>query len=430
MNLFLIVSSLFGLYSQIPLVLGEVIIPNLFGLISGVALISANLKQIRKSELRAIFFILFIPCISILFSPNFLDFLPNRLLALAQMFVSIVAGYGLYLGLSTLSWHSANKIFKFFYMFIFIGVILETATPFQTIIKDFAFFIWGNSSDNQINRDLIIAGFVRPTFLTSEPSHLSKGIIVFLISAMILDPSPRKVLWVAILLVAGLAIIRSPTIIVGIPMIFVVFWFAHRNLSENLERRKKNIQMALLIILIGIPIIISIFFILEMRINEVRNGSDYSATIRLFTSINIGLESALLHPIAGVGIGGFDASKDLIIDILIDGGVPMPIAIEGWDKTLNNGIGTHILYYGFVLLPFYIFAFSYLLNLLSERNGIMVFLLMLCICFVTGSIYSPGFIIYYFIFSAASRISFQNILMKHRSAQNSDPILNPQYLKL
>jgi len=429
-NLFLIVSSLFGLYSQIPLVLGEVIIPNLFGLISGVALISANLKQIRKSELRAIFFILFIPCISILFSPNFLDFLPNRLLALAQMFVSIVAGYGLYLGLSTLSWHSANKIFKFFYMFIFIGVILETATPFQTIIKDFAFFIWGNSSDNQINRDLIIAGFVRPTFLTSEPSHLSKGIIVFLISAMILDPSPRKVLWVAILLVAGLAIIRSPTIIVGIPMIFVVFWFAHRNLSENLERRKKNIQMALLIILIGIPIIISIFFILEMRINEVRNGSDYSATIRLFTSINIGLESALLHPIAGVGIGGFDASKDLIIDILIDGGVPMPIAIEGWDKTLNNGIGTHILYYGFVLLPFYIFAFSYLLNLLSERNGIMVFLLMLCICFVTGSIYSPGFIIYYFIFSAASRISFQNILMKHRSAQNSDPILNPQYLKL
>ena len=211
---------------------------------------------------------------------------------------------------------------------------------------------------------------------------------------------------------------------------FVVFWFAHRNLSENLERRKKNIQMALLIILIGIPIIISIFFILEMRINEVRNGSDYSATIRLFTSINIGLESALLHPIAGVGIGGFDASKDLIIDILIDGGVPMPIAIEGWDKTLNNGIGTHILYYGFVLLPFYIFAFSYLLNLLSERNGIMVFLLMLCICFVTGSIYSPGFIIYYFIFSAASRISFQNILMKHRSAQNSDPILNPQYLKL
>ena len=430
MNLFLIVSSLFGLYSQIPLVLGEVKIPNLFGLISGVALISANLKQIRKSELRAIFFILFIPCISILFSPNFLDFLPNRLLALAQMFVSIVAGYGLYLGLSTLSWHSANKIFKFFYMFIFIGVILETATPFQTIIKDFAFFIWGNSSDNQINRDLIIAGFVRPTFLTSEPSHLSKGIIVFLISAMILDPSPRKVLWVAILLVAGLAIIRSPTIIVGIPMIFVVFWFAHRNLSENLERRKKNIQMALLIILIGIPIIISIFFILEMRINEVRNGSDYSATIRLFTSINIGLESALLHPIAGVGIGGFDASKDLIIDILIDGGVPMPIAIEGWDKTLNNGIGTHILYYGFVLLPFYIFAFSYLLNLLSERNGIMVFLLMLCICFVTGSIYSPGFIIYYFIFSAASRISFQNILMKHRSAQNSDPILNPQYLKL
>ncbi len=411
MRSFLVLCSLFGLYSQIPLYLGVVQIPNILGLASGAILLGLNVNQVQIPHIKSIFMLLTVAFVSILFAPQFYDFLPARTLALAQLFASIVAGYGLFLEFHKAPARRAAKIFLSFCIIILVGSLLEVASPLRGAITAVTAYLWEYDFSNQLIRDLKIAGFARPTFLTSEPSHVAKGIVLFAIAFMILNPAGRTAFWTGMILVAGIAIIRSPSIAVGIPMIFIVYWYAHRKYLGSLERGKRSRQAIFLLILIGAPAATGALILLTERINEVLSGSDYSTTVRLLAATRIGLEAAFRDPVTGVGLGGYEAAEALIIGILLESGVPYLEASTNWRLLINNGIGAHLLYFGFLMLPFYIFNFYRLLEHLSAGNGAMLFLLTLCLCFVEGSIYSPRFVVYYFILAAASHISFRTKIL-------------------
>jgi hypothetical protein len=413
----LVIFSLLGLYSQIPLSLGGVQVPNVLGLISGAALLGINAKQVEVEHVKRICSILVIAFFSIILAPQFNEFFSSRLLALVQMTISMISGYGLFLELRKAHTERAAKLFISFCIIIIVGSLLEVVSPLRGIITAFTVYIWDYDFLNQSIRDLNIAGFVRPTFFTSEPSHVAKGIVIFAIALLILNPTAKAAFWTGAILVIGIAITRSPSVAVGIPMIFIVYWYAHRKYLGGLERGKRARQAIALLILIGTPMAAGSLILLTERIDQVVSGTDYSVSLRLLASTRIGLEAALRYPIGGVGLGGYQAVEALIIGIAIESGVPYYEAHLYWPLLINNGIGAHFLYFGFVLLAFYVFSFYRLLDSLSTGNGAMLFFIVVCLCFFEGSIYSPRFVIYYFLFAAASQISLRSVVLASHNAR-------------
>lgn len=406
MRSLLLICALFGLYSQIPLAVGGTEIPNIIGLATGALLLGLNLNRMQISHLKAILSVLGLAIVSIFLVPHVMTYMPNRLLAVAQLFVSILTGYGLYLELRKRSTQYTSRLMLGFCAIILSGSAMEVFTPLRVVISDLNAALFEYDFEKQLLRDLNIAGFARPIFLTSEPSHVSKGLIIFSISALILNPTAKMAIWVASILLVGLIVVRSPSIVVGLPMVFIVYWYAQRRHLQRFERSRRSVMILLLLVTIGVPIIAVSSVMLEDRIAQVLSGNDFSVGIRLFSSISVGLNEAIRYPISGVGLGGIEASRENIIVTLVENGVPDFIADEFWDRQLNNGIGTHMLYFGFFLLPFYMLAFYNLLDRLSAENGTMILLLMICTSFLTGGIYSPRFVIYYFVYAAVAHSAF------------------------
>jgi len=415
---FLVICALFGLYSQIPISIGGIEVPNILGLSVGAILISFNLNRIQISHLKAILAVLGVALLSILMAPQFLTFLPTRILALAQLLVSMLTGYGLYLELRKRSTHWTSHLLLWFCAIILIGSALEAFTPLRGPITSLNDFFWDYDFEQQFLRDLNIAGFARPIFLTSEPSHVAIGLNVLAISALILKPTQKMAFRTAGLLLLGLVVVRSPSIVIGFAMVFIVYFYAQRQHLQRAERSKRSMRIFFLLFLIGVPLVGGGSVLLADRITQVLSGNDFSTSIRLFAAINVGLDTAIRYPISGVGLGGFEASREPIIETLIENGVPGSIAVEFWDRQLNNGIGTHLMYFGFLLLPLYTAVFYRLLGRLSAGNGTMIILLMICLCFLTGGIYAPKFVFYYFVFCAVAHIAFSTDI----ATQNRTPI--------
>lgn len=418
MRTFLLICALFGLYSQIPFSIGDVSFPNVLGVAAGTALISVNLKEIQISHLNAMLTVCGVALLSIFIAPQFLTYLPDRTLAFAQLLVSMMTGYGFYLELRKRPAHYTSRLLTCFCAIILIGSVLEAFTPLRGAIQSLNSVFHPYDFQGQLERDLNIAGFARPIFFTSEPSHVAIGLNVLAISALILKPTRRMVLWTSGLLVLGLLIVRSPSIVIGFPMIFIVYWFAQRRHLHRFDRSRRSARALGLAILIGGPVAVAAFVLLADRIAEVSGGNDFSASIRLFASIKAGLDTAIRYPLSGVGLGGFEAAREIIIEALLISGVPDFIVYEFWDRMLNNGIGTHLMYFGFILLPIYIVAFYRMLKCLSAGNENMIILLMFCICLLTGGIYSPKFVFYYFLFAALAHVAYRSRLAETRRGKD------------
>lgn len=406
MRFFIVICGLFGLYSQIPMSVMGTEIPNIIGLSAGALLLGLNFNRMQISHLKAMLAVLGVALLSIVLAPQVVAYMPSRILALAQLFVSMVTGYGLYLEIRKRSALHMARLLLGFCVIILIGSALEAFTPLRAPIGNLSMIFFDYDFEQQLLRDLNIAGFSRPVFLTSEPSHVAKGLIILSISALILNPTQRMAFWVAGILMLGLVVVRSPSIVIGLVMVFIVQWYVQRRHLRRVERSRRSVRILFLLLIIGAPLVAGSFVLLADRIAQVLSGNDFSATARLFASINIGLNEAMRYPITGVGLGGFEVSQDTIIATLVDNGVPGFTAEEAWERQLNNGIGTHLLYFGLILLPIYLLAFYRLLDRLSLGNGTMILLLMVCISFLTGGIYSPRFVMYYFLFASVAHIAF------------------------
>ncbi|NDR56623.1 hypothetical protein [Aliiruegeria sabulilitoris] len=409
----LVILCLFGLYSQVPLSAGNLFIPNVIGLLTGFLLLTLNGKRLQKNHVSAMLGLVLVVFVGILLSPDVVLYFPARLKAMVQLIISLLAGYGLYLEFRKYSYQKAQNILSGFVVLVIVGSALEIFTPLRGVFQTFSNAFWEYDFERTLIRDLNIAGFSRPIFLTSEPSHVAKGAVIFLISLMLLNPSQKSAVWISAGLIAALAIVRSASVVIGLPMVFSAYYYSMTKELGRRERRKRRRNAVFLVLLIGIPAALAGMSLMEDRISQISAGRDYSASVRLLSGLNIGISGAMEYPIAGVGLGGFASLENIIVDTLVAGGVPAGVAEENWDRQLNNGIGVHFLYFGFFLLPVYLFAFHRLVNRLSGGSGIMIIILMALISFGTGAIYGPRFVMYYFLFSASAYIA----ALERRSSQ-------------
>lgn len=411
LRFFLLLIALFGFYSRIDIDLGARVLPNIFAAIGGFSLLLLNINKIKSAHINRIYILLFIVVLSAIFSPQWTVFLGDRLAAVIQFVYSIALAYGIYLEISGYKAQTISKLFLTCFYVIIVGAIVEILTPLKAIVESYSNVYLDPISIADTIRDEAIAGFYRPKFFTSETSHVAFGATISLVYSFFAQPSLSRLAKFFILSLIATAVIRSPIVLLGIP-VFAFTYFVQVGINSSSRIRIYNtIKFFAVGILTICLTAIALIVIFPDRISESISGSDFSATIRLFTSIFIGLRAAIEYPLFGAGIGGQASILNIFLETLLKADVPFHVAVDQWDKLINNGIGSHLMYFGFLGLVIYLYSWTRLINALTANNSMPVYCLVLVMCFAIGNIYSPNFIILYFAGSAIISLQRRNLLI-------------------
>jgi len=127
------------------------------------------------------------------------------------------------------------------------------------------------------------------------------------------------------------------------------------------------------------------------RISLAASGADWSVIVRTYGSVAVGWNAALSYPVLGVGPGNMDDLASIQRETLRSFGVPdYVLYAEYFNRTLNNGVGAILSFFGFIGGGAYFVLVAYLLKSVARnlRWG-MIATLILIACVMSGAIYSP-----------------------------------------
>lgn len=302
---------LFGLYTNLPITIFGKPLFGAFAIIAGLSLLFLNLpKNIALFKAMAGLAALLI--INVALSPKGLS--PDKVTSSIQLFLSVLAATGAFLELRKWRPRSIERTLLVGMMLIilfgFIEVYLGMSQTFSAI-RDMLF----NEQDafiySSIYRDIELHGGIRPTIFTQEPSHPAKFIGVFLACYYIISNSRYKTVLFFILLVSSLAIIRSPTILLAVPIALYI-----KATGAESQRFSKKGWMLIIIGAVAFFTIPSwVGYLPFERARSIAAGEDASAIIRLFGPLKISFDILLNYPLFGVGIGGTETAKPFLLNI-------------------------------------------------------------------------------------------------------------------
>tara|TARA_R100000900_G_scaffold24428_1_gene19287 strand:- start:79345 stop:80616 length:1272 start_codon:yes stop_codon:yes gene_type:complete len=398
LNKILLFLGLFSLFTRLDFQLGDMLIPNPIGFLCSIFLIAFNYELVKKNELSYIIILFLFSLLGIVFTPMISDFYIQRLLASIQFLYSLICGYGMYVGLKTYNRTTLRKLFLSLYVFITVGAILEIISPLKIVVTAYSNVYIDPITEADTIRDIALSGFYRPKFFTSEVSHISLSLVIFILIAYLNDKNSKLSFYTGLIIIA-MVIFRSPIFLLGMFLLFSTFYYFNENRNSNIRLLITLFSFFVFILFL----IISINIIYADRIYAIQSGSDFSTTIRIFAGILVGVNVASIYPIWGVGIGGTGAAEEIIKNVFIDNNVPTFLVYTVWDRMLNNGLGVLLLSYGYIGSILYIYLWKNKIKLIAGGGQLFVGLCILLISQVIGNIYSPLFISLIYIISLATK---------------------------
>lgn len=331
-----------------------------------------NFHSIRFSYLSPLIFLYVITGVGMVFAPEAFDQFSERFKGIIQLIYSSSVALLFFINMRKWDPKLVSKLFIGFALFILIGATLEVYTPFKYLSDDFRHWIFRRGVYEADWRDLYIYGQIRPKLFTSEPSHVAKFYILSLFVWFALSKNAWRYMAYIFLAVVGLIVIRSPIIILSIPLALAVEIFLRKsiNLGSIVTKEKPVIQGTLFAL-----IIISLLFlaaalstILAQRTRIVIAGTDGSFAGRITGPALITLNTVKEYPIWGAGITGKEAISDVIFDSYWAVGVRRnDVYAAGC-----NFLALFISYYGVLGGVLFVVGFMALLRRLEIKNGMFV----------------------------------------------------------
>jgi hypothetical protein len=407
--LFVVVLYFLGVYTNLPLSLGKTQFP-MFSVVPGYLMglwYFWNRLLTRQTVAAGLFAGL---CFSLsILAPALHEMLTTHLIGAGQLMFSLLMGLMAYWIITT---YDRTQIARFSLIaaviILFLSVV-EIATPLRSAVKSYS-LLYGTQgiTDEVINRDIGQSGGYRPKLFTSETSYVAMAVSYILAVYVWTSPSPRKYLIGCGLLVSGLIILRSPTIL-GSGIAISVCFMLELVRSKRLRITSSWVfpLMLVMIAFVGLIAWDYLAFLFGQRVANVANGSDYSVTYRTYGSIASGLAVARAYPLFGVGLGAYDLVASIIINTEIQLGVPLQAIAVEWRSSLNNAPSNSLVVFGFLgSAIIWALAIGFIRRL---ANGItpVLFTLWLVLGLSDGAIYSPRYVIYVFIFAGVARVMEQ-----------------------
>jgi hypothetical protein len=254
--------------------------------------------------------------IGMLVAPEPVRYFPERFKGFIQLIYSVTIGLLFFFHLKSWLPEYLAKLFLIFIIFILIGSALEIYTPFNIFSDTFRNLVYKRSIYESNFRDIYLYGQIRPKLFTQEPSYVA---LFFVLASFVWFTSTQNMYRYSILILftaLGLLLIRSPTVILIIPLAFIVEIFIRKSFTISMLIIKKK-QPTSLSVFIWIAIflllsIVAFHTILSNRIDQFSAGRDSSTKARITGAVYIIANTIKQYPLWGSGITGKESIEKII----------------------------------------------------------------------------------------------------------------------
>ena len=395
---------LFGVHSKLRLFSGEdVILPNAIAFIVGIIFILIHLPKFFKKEAYYLYaLILFFIC-SIFFGPNSSLLIKEKFLGFIQIASSLLIGFAIFCEVKKYSLESIARYCIFIITLLLLGSIIEITTPFKYFLEFImqplyplnAFYYSGEWNEM---RDINYYLFLRPKFLTSEPSYLGQTISMLILFWRLSTKSKNNNTIFFLLISLSFLVVRSPMILFLVPIYFFINLFLEKSSFD--ERNIKNISLNIIFI-----IIISLFSynIMFERIQDAMVGIDYSLLMRTIAPFYIAWNTLIEYPLLGVGIESKDAIGNIMLAKFLGLGLQNASTTYNLDQMLDQNhsyILKAFIYFGLLGVSVIVLLMKNLMVNLKVYNVTFVFLVFSILGFTHGNITGINTWAYFFIICA------------------------------
>lgn len=362
-----------GLYTGIFVYFSErLFIPFVICGVTAPYFLFKNRYDLNLSYFTPLIYLYAVTMAGMVFAPEVFEVFFERFKGLVHLIYSSSIGLLFFINMRKWKPELVSKLFMGFVIFILIGTILEVYTPFKGLSDEFRHWVYQRGVYEVDFRDMTVYGHIRPKLFTSEPSHVAKFYIFSLFVWFALSKNNWRYLIYIFFMGAGFVMIRSPIIVLSIPLALVVEIFLRKsiNLSSIVTKKKPVIRgtLVVLIIISGLLFTVALNTILAPRIRTMIAGTDGSFAGRITGPALMALNTVKKYPLWGAGITGKEAIADVIFDSYWDVGVIRKDAYAAG----CNFLMLFISYYGILGGGLFLVGFIVLLRQLKIGNGMFV----------------------------------------------------------
>ena len=378
LDIFFSILFLSGLYTAVFLYFSDrLFIPYIICGLSAIYFLIKNRNIIDFSYFLPLLYLYVISGVGMVFVPGSYEYFFERFKGLAQLVYSSSIALLFFIHMRKWEAETVSKLFFGFMIFILAGTMLEVYTPFKNLSDEFRHIIFRCGLYEADLRDLYTYGQVRPKLFTSEPSHVAKFYILSLFVWFALSENKKRYFLYLFFISAGLILIRSPIIILSIPLALAVEIFLRRdiNFTNFIDKERPFIGKSLMI-LIFISIVFLSFAlntILAQRVSKMLAGTDKSFAIRISGPAVIAFDTIKQYPLWGAGITG----KEAIANIIFNAYRKIGFKVYRVYDSNANFLSLFISYYGVLGGLLFIAGFRSLVRRLEIEKGIFIILTIL-----------------------------------------------------
>jgi ABC-type multidrug transport system fused ATPase/permease subunit len=365
----------FILYTEIPLVIAPgKFIPSV-GFIFLIPLFWPILK--KSFFTRHLLFVLLgmlIALTTVAFQLNF-SLVGSSVIKLLQYGYSLLLCMFTYVMLTSIEFSEVKKALQFFLVFIVLGTVLERIGIIAPLTNAFRTLYAGTSYGGEIDaeREVLIAGFVRPYVFTSEPSLVGLGFFVFAVAHSMLARTKTAVVAIMFLVFVMFQLLGSPTVVLTLLVLLSIYLYKY-GFSVKVGLYFTGFVGAVSLITLLIPPVSATVKLLLDRVFMELLDDRSSIYARLFVPYVIMLPKVLSsYPLFGVGLGNYG-----YINVLF--GYSYHYLEEDSIFFLGaNGFATNIAYFGIVgtILMFFNFQLFHKLSGLKALGITILFFILI-----------------------------------------------------
>tara|TARA_B100000575_G_scaffold276736_1_gene262408 strand:+ start:1485 stop:2714 length:1230 start_codon:yes stop_codon:yes gene_type:complete len=395
-NLLLILFTI-GLLTELRIFQGEqIIIPVVISFTIGWLFVFIHLPKFFNRNLYYFYLLILFFLVSIFFGPDKFDTLlmKERFLGFIQIFTSLIIGLAIFFELKNYNLKFLSKFFMTLFCFLFIGAFIEVFTPFKFLLDALMEPLFPNYYANDVqDRDVLLYSLYRPKFFTSEPSHLGKFIAMILFFWRISTNHNNKNILFLLLLILSFLLVRSPLILVMIPVYFLIIFLLEKDTIKSINPKRIFGSLILFIVLV-----FSSVNILQNRLNIASFGMDSSLNQRLIIPSFVAYEVLDSFPFFGVGIAGKEATELIVIDAFRE--IDPTFKPRSLKELLNKNHATTLLYFiyfGFIGTFIIIFLLRNLIKSLGIKNWIFIIFVFGLLGFTSGKLTGLNTWTYFFV---------------------------------
>jgi len=392
----LVALHLLGVYVAVPFPFpGGFDFPVATMLVTVPALLAVNVSRIRSQHLYPMIALVAIAFLTVVFAPQAGEYFGSRLKGLVQWTWSIVAAYALFLELSRWSRIELAKLLGGASVAILAGCVLENYAGLRDVSNAFRRMVFVSATGEWIARDYELVGMLRPRLFTSEPSDVAKFFAITTFGWVALSTSRYRHATGVVLVMAGFYLIRSPIVLLVVPLQAVLMLFG-RPLATGPMPLSKPLKAVFLLVVVGAGSVAAVA-LLMVRFQALVSGAEPSAIIRIAAPVIVAWQTIGVSPVWGAGISGTESIADIIINAYTLFGLAKfaDPTLTGEHMTVSNLITNafwlHWINFGLLGGVLAILTLAWWMKVLGVRRKLLAFIVIMAFAQTMGAEHGPYF---------------------------------------